>query len=219
MYAGVDEAGRGPVIGPLVVAGVAGPTETVPDGVGDSKQLPPDRRKRLEARIREAKALNVAVVEIPAAHLNDRMQQGQTLDAIETDAFACVLSELAPSRAVVDTVGSDPDAFAQTLARAVEGEIDVEARSRADETDPLVGAASIVAKVARDTAVDAIETEIGEPVGSGYPSDPTTQAFLEDWRSRTPDPPPHTRTAWSTMTRLGFGVTTLADFDPNGGTK
>lgn len=210
MYAGVDEAGRGPVLGPLVVAGVAGRPEAVPEGVGDSKTLAPQRREQLAERIRET-SLEVAVEQVTAEVLNDRMEQGVSLDEIEAEAFARVLDELAPPSAVTDTVGSDPEDFATRLEATIATDCEVTARAGADASDPMVSAASIVAKVRRDAALQRIGDELDAEIGSGYPSDARTRAFLEDWRERSVHPPPYARTAWSTLDDLGFGQRRLTE--------
>lgn len=209
-YAGVDEAGRGPVLGPLVVAGVAGRRDAVPDTVADSKTLAPARREALADQIHES-PLAVATRTLAAEQLNDLMGEGRTLDHIETQAFAAVLDELSPERVLVDPVGTDPDAFADRLTETVVADCSIRAEVEADARDPMVGAASIVAKVRRDAAIDRIREELGTDVGSGYPSDPVTRSFLEDWREQTPHPPPYARTAWSTLDEIGFGQRRLGE--------
>lgn len=218
MYAGVDEAGRGPVLGPLVVAGVLGAPDALPEGIADSKTLTPSRRARLAASIERAPELTVTRSVVSASEINRRMADGQTLDTIETHAFAEVLSVLGADAAVVDTVGADADTFGARLSERLEGACEVTARPRADETDALVGAASILAKVERDDRIRAIADEIGQDIGSGYPSDPTTRAFLTTWRKEHNQPPPFARDAWSTLEKLGFGSRTLTDFTTGGST-
>jgi ribonuclease HII len=213
MRAGVDEAGRGPVLGPLVVAGVRGPADAVPEDVDDSKALDADTRARLADAVRARDELRVAVRRVDAAEINERMADGATMNTLEAAAFADVLDELGAGRALVDAVGTDAAAFAADLEeRLAPADVRVEARKRADATDPLVGAASIVAKRARDRRVDALAEEVGEPIGSGYPSDPTTRAFLEAWRRDHRKPPAFARRAWSTLDDLGFGTRSLSEF-------
>jgi ribonuclease HII len=212
MYAGVDEAGRGPVLGPLVVAGVAGDPDQVPDGVDDSKQLTAETRNQLASSIEDS-PLTVAVCSIPADELNERMDEGENLNRIEAAAFAEVLRELETDDALLDQVGPDGEAFADEVADQVAGECAIEARVAADEDDAIVGAASIVAKVERDRAVAAIAEELDADVGSGYAHDERTRAFLEDWRETSIHPPPYTRHAWSTLDTIGFGQARLGE-DP-----
>lgn len=217
MYAGVDEAGRGPVLGPLVVAGVHADPDHVPDGVDDSKALSAAQRSELADQIRASSELRVHVRVIPASELNDRMQAGATLDAIETAAFAETLSALGAKRAIVDAVGADTDAFGARLQDLLDG-CQVQARKEADASDPLVGAASILAKTTRDARIEDLEVDAGEPIGSGYPSDPVTRRFLEDWRKQHTDPPAFARTAWATLEKLGYGNRTIDEFTTGGST-
>jgi len=214
MRAGVDEAGRGPVLGPLVVAGVAGPPRAVPAGVDDSKRLSPGLRARLAREIRGSTALGSVALVIDADELNRRMRAGENLNRIELHAFCQVIERLGAASAVVDALGSRPERLGAELTRRLG--VPVEARVGADRSDPLVSAASILAKVERDEAIVRIADELGADVGSGYPSDPRTRAFLRAWRAKHDEPPPHARTAWSTIEDLGFGRTTLDAFVAGG---
>lgn len=218
MHAGVDEAGRGPVLGPLVVAGVLADPDTLPDGIADSKRLTAEARERLAERLQAAPDVQIARVTVTAPELNRRMDEGQTLDTIEARAFLDALDALDPPRAVVDTVGQDADGFGARLTEAYPGECRIEARREADVSDPVVGAASILAKVERDARVARLADEVGEPIGSGYPSDPATRSFLEAWRERRTQPPPFARTSWATLERLGFGTRKITEFDEGGST-
>jgi len=199
IIAGADEAGRGPVLGPLVVAAVAvpEPRRLAAMGVRDSKLLRADRREELDRAIRAEG--RVAVRVLPAAELNRRMATA-TLNTIETEAFASALAELAPQRAIVDACDTDAQRFGARVARLLPPPgFPVKAEHKADTNHAVVGAASIVAKVARDAAVRAIAAEVGEDVGSGYPHDPVTVDFLKRWRAHHKGLPPHTRIYWSTV--------------------
>jgi ribonuclease HII len=78
--------------------------------------------------------------------------------------------------------------------------VDVHAEHRADESYPLVAAASVVAKVERDARIDALADDYAEygPIGSGYPSDPTTRDFLRTYVEETGTLPDCARASWST---------------------
>lgn len=214
MYAGIDEAGRGPVLGPLVVACVHANPEHLPDAIADSKTLTPTKRASLHEALASNPRVTIATRTISAHAINQAHRQGRTLDQLEEDAFAHLLEETHAQRALVDTVGPNPSAFQQRLRQRVPA-CEVTAKKKADETDPLVGAASIVAKHERDTRMQAIEDDAGEPLGSGYPHDATTRAFLETWRERSPHPPSFAREAWSTLADLGFHNHTLTEFPRN----
>lgn len=214
MYAGIDEAGRGPVLGPLVVACIHGDPQGLPDGVGDSKTLTPAKRASLHGALTSDPRFTIATRTLPASAINQAHRQGRTLDELEEDAFARLLTSTQARRAIVDTVGSNPAAFQRRLTQRVPS-CEVTAKKKADETDPLVGAASIVAKHERDARMQAIEDDAGEPLGSGYPHDATTRAFLETWRERSPKPPAFAREAWSTLQDMGFNNHTLTEYTGN----
>lgn len=217
MRAGVDEAGRGPVMGPLVVAGVCGDPSSLPDQVDDSKKLDPGTRESLHEEIVGDDRFSCIVRILPARELDRRMRQGTSLTEIEVDAFLQVLEALDAPQATVDALDSRPERLGPRLTRALEGYCEVTARVGADASDRLVGAASILAKVTRDRAMRVVAAELGRPVGSGYPSDPTTRRFLETWRTEHRHPPPYARTTWSTIKDLGFGNASLAGFSSTPG--
>lgn len=211
MYAGIDEAGRGPVLGPLVVACIHGDPQDLPKGVQDSKTLTPTKRASLHDALTSHPRFTIATRTIPASAINQAHRQGRTLDELEEDAFAHLLERTKARSAIVDTVGSNPAAFQRRLTQRVPT-CEVTAKKKADETEPLVGAASILAKHERDARMQAIEDHAGEPLGSGYPNDATTRTFLEAWRERTPKPPSFAREAWSTLQDMGFNNCTLTDY-------
>jgi ribonuclease HII len=195
MRFGVDEAGKGPVLGSMFAAAVRADPATLPDGVGDSKGIAPARREQLDERIRAA-ADAVAVAEIPVERIDDPATDmnsltvaahAEALDGVATDGLA----------GMVDAGDTDAERFGRQVADGLEPTVDITAEHGADETDPLVGAASIVAKVARDSHVEDIAAEYGD-VGSGYPSDPTTREFLANYVDANGELPDCARTSWST---------------------
>lgn len=216
IVAGVDEAGRGPVLGPLVVAAVRGDREEMAAlGVDDSKALDPAERERLDGAVREAaEAVHVEVLD-PAAV--DEAVRGPGLNRLELEAFARACAGVDAEAVVADACGPDAEAFARDLARQLPREADVHAAHGADADDPAVGAASILAKVRRDAAVEALARELGRDVGSGYPSDPNTRAFLEAWVEEHDDLPPGTRRSWGTaqdLVRPETGLDAFAEGPP-----
>jgi len=195
MRLGVDEAGKGPVLGSMFAAAVRAEPDALPEGVGDSKGIAPGRRERLDEQIRSV-AESVAVAEVPVARIDDPETDMNTLTvAAQAEALSGVAQDGLPG--MVDAGDTDADRFGRRVADRVDAAVDLAAEHGADETDPLVGAASIVAKVARDSHVDALAETHGE-VGSGYPSDPTTRAFLANYVQRHGDLPDCARSSWST---------------------
>ncbi len=195
MRIGVDEAGKGPVLGSMFAAAVRAEPAALPADVADSKALSRERRTSLAAEIRDTAAA-VAVAEVPV----DRIDDPETdMNTLTVDAHASVLAETATpdSRVTVDAAETDAERFGRRLADRLDTEPEILARHRADESDVVVGAASIVAKVARDAHVDRLADAYGE-VGSGYPSDATTRTFLAEYVRSHGSLPDCARSSWRT---------------------
>ena len=201
MIVGVDEAGRGPVIGPLVVAGVAVESDVPLRQMNcrDSKKLSPEKREALAPEIEKVSRFEVVV--IPAEQI-DVMRAEMSLNDFEAKLFAEVIAKLRPETAYVDAADVDEIEFKRSVRRELAFDVEIVSQHNADELFPVVSAASILAKVCRDREMRSIEESIGMTIGSGYPSDPDTIAFLEKWIREKGSLPPHTRASWDTARRL-----------------
>ena len=204
---GIDEAGRGPVFGPLVVAGVAveDPAILVELGCRDSKKLTPGRREAIDRQLRANPDVRIEV-RVISADVLDAERQRLTLYDIEVERFRDIGKALRPKILYVDAADVDAARFGKAVSRGLPRGTKVVSEHKADDTYPVVGAASIVAKVARDAAVAEyarrLERQLGMPLGSGYASDPLTQAFLRTWHERFKDLPEGTRRSWATIKEL-----------------
>ena len=203
---GVDEAGKGPVLGSMFAAAVWVEDEDVlPDGIADSKRLSPTRRETLAERIRSDARITVGVAEITTERIDDAHTDMNSLTveahagSIERALSDVVDEATTTPMGLCDACDTDADRFARRVADACDLEIVVDAEHGADDGSPVVGAASVIAKVERDAHVAALSTEYGE-IGSGYPSDPTTRTFLEEYVATEAELPPCARTSWSTCT-------------------
>jgi len=210
LIAGVDDAGRGPIIGPLVIAGVLVPEEQQKElwelGVRDSKLLTPVTRTQLNAKIR-ATVVKFSLVEAQPKEIDDFVLHGgrlRRLNYLEARMMATVLSDLAPSEAYVDAsdvnearYGADIREF---LPESLKG-MRIVSEHHADRTFPVVSAASIIAKVRRDALVDELRDQYGD-FGSGYITDPKTMSFLRSWRQTHSEYPPIVRMSWKTVREL-----------------
>ena len=201
MFCGIDEAGRGPVIGPLVVCGVAVASDEVlrQMGVKDSKKLSPKKREELEPMI--LAAAKVEIVEVPAEEI-DAVRSTITMNELEARVFASIIERLDPEHAYLDAADANEDEFERMVQSHLKRKVQITSKHKADDTYPVVSAASIIAKVNRDRSVRAIEREIGRPIGSGYTSDPKTVSFLNSWISEKKSLPPHCRRSWCTSKNL-----------------
>jgi ribonuclease HII len=197
---GVDEAGKGAVLGPMVVAGVACDDPAVFEawGVRDSKALTPKRRQALFEQIREYYLFAVVVI---SANEIDCLRATATMNAIVAQAHAAVIDRLQPARAIVDACDVNPRRYRDMVAAGLQQPCEILSEHKADENHAVVAAASIVAKVLRDRAIRDLSGEFGE-IGSGYPSDPATCAYLEGYIAAHGSPPACARTTWKTVTAL-----------------
>jgi ribonuclease HII len=193
MRVGVDEAGKGPVLGSMFAAAVRADPADLPEGVGDSKGIPAQRRERLAADVRAA-ADTVALAEVAVERIDDPDTDMNELTVL---AHAEALGEAAApdDEAVVDAGDTNAVRFERRVGRRVPPA--VRAEHGADGTHAIVGAASIVAKSAREAHVADLAAEYGS-VGSGYPSDPTTRAFLRDYADEHGSLPACARESWQT---------------------
>ena len=193
---GADEAGKGPVLGSMFAAAVACDPAALPDGIDDSKRLPPARREELAANLAGDDRISVGVAEIPVRRIDAPETDMNTLTVLaQAEAISAVAE--AGMAGIVDAGDTDEARFGRRVADAVDAEVEVTPEHGADEVHGIVGAASIVAKVARDAHVAALAEAYGE-VGSGYPSDPTTRAFLADYVDEHGELPACARASWST---------------------
>jgi ribonuclease HII len=206
MICGVDEAGRGPVIGPLVIAGVTfqNDFELKENGVKDSKKLSASRRRVLADKIKEI-ADNFEIIKISAQDIDD-MRRVMTLNEIEVNVFSKVIEKLKPDICYVDAADVKDERFGKDIQSKLGFKTKIISKHKADEIYPIVGAASIIAKTTRDYEISIIESELRKkldiPLGSGYPADPITQNFLNKWLLKFGKLPPQTRYSWKTSQKL-----------------
>jgi ribonuclease HII len=206
MICGVDEAGRGPVFGPLVIAGVTiqDDSELKEIGVRDSKKLTPNRREILAKKIREI-AEKYEIIIISASDIDD-MRKVMTLNELEVSAFSKIIEKLRPDVCYVDSADVNQERFGTDILSKLSFKPKIVSKHKADDIYPIVGAASIIAKTTRDENVRKIAQELEKklnlPLGSGYPADPITKKFLKTWIKTYGELPPHTRRSWETAQRL-----------------
>jgi ribonuclease HII len=198
---GVDEAGRGPVVGPLVVAGVLVEDDTPlrEMGVKDSKKLSTTRREELSGRILEVAECEIKVV--PAEDI-DEMRELMTINELEARVFASIVAVLRPELAYLDSADANCETFETLVRKELDFDLEIVSEHKADEVYPVVSAASVIAKERRDREVERIREELGIEIGSGYPADPVTVEFMKKWISEKGDLPPHTRRSWENARRM-----------------
>lgn len=202
VYCGVDEAGRGSVMGPLVVGTVfvESDTDLLDIGVKDSKKLTPNKRAAMYDRITDC-AIHWCTIVTSAADI-DRLRQEISLNEIELRMFAEGVSSHEASAVYADCPDINESGFAARLANALGNGAEIIAKHKADDTYPVVSAASIIAKVTRDRMLDDIRAEFGENIGSGYPSDHYTMEFIERWIMENGRAPEHVRCSWEPVKQM-----------------
>ena len=196
MFCGVDEAGRGSAMGPLVVGVVYVESDgrLADIGVKDSKKLTPKRREAMYDEIVDS--VNHWCTVIASSEDIDEQRKNISLNEIELNMFADGTTRWKADTIYADCPDINEGSFTARLGVKVGKDVQVIAKHKADDTYLVVSAASIVAKVTRDRMMEDIRKEFGTNVGSGYPSDHYTMDFIRDWIAENGSAPPHVRTSW-----------------------
>ncbi len=198
---GIDEAGRGPVVGPLVICGVllrkSKLDQLAGRGIKDSKLLSSSRRQTLKEEI-ESLAEGVEMVIISPSEIDSC-----NIGDLELKGMVKLINRFLPDQVFVDALTSRPDLYERKIRSLLFSKIRVElvVENRADKNYPIVGAASILAKVERDRRIRFLEKKYGA-LGSGYPSDPRTIDFLRNYFRVHGDFPRVVRRRWRTIQKL-----------------
>ena len=184
LVCGIDEAGRGPVIGPLVMAGVLieeGEEEKLRNiGVKDSKMLTPDQRssmfKQILASVREYRIISLT----PDVIDENLKSDASNLNLLEARTTAQIINYLKPDKAILDLPDRNKERYLNYIVPLLDNkDITMIAEHKADQNYSVVSAASILAKVTRDMYIVHLHEAVGEDFGSGYTSDDKTIKFLQ----------------------------------------
>lgn len=208
LIAGLDEAGRGPVIGPLVIGCVVMHQKDLhildEIGVDDSKHLSPKKRAFLAGEIKRvcliAKTLVISAEKLNEMHYKKKL----TLNQIEEQGFAQLINELQqkPQAIFLDACDVNEDRFGKTIGKMLTFTPDqIVSKHKGDAIFKIVGAGSIIAKTHRDQIIEHYKQKYGE-IGSGYPSDPKTKVFLRTYYAKNRKFPPIVRTWWKTCDNI-----------------
>jgi len=197
LICGIDEAGRGAVLGPLVVAGVCLPEEQLflleRLGVKDSKLLKHPVRERIMAELdRHGVAFFYSLLlpaEIDAVSIN----------ALEIREAITIINNLAPHEVYIDVPsrGRGIDYYCQKIKRGVAPGVIINGGNKFDTLHRVVGAASIVAKVMRERSIEELKLHYGN-FGSGYPNKRTVLYIQEHYDKIKPI----ARMKWSTIAKI-----------------
>jgi len=201
---GADEAGKGPVIGSMFVAGLVIEEDRLFDlagfGVRDSKLLAPARREVLAKKI-SAIATDQYILEVKPQMI-DELREVMTMNEIMVRSFSSVVARLHADRAMLDAADVNAERFACRVKAASKTSMEVRAEHKADQHYQVVSAASILAKVRRDASMRELEEAMHCKIGSGYPHDQDTLDFLSQWVKEKHELPPCARHSWKTAERI-----------------
>jgi ribonuclease HII len=208
--AGVDDAGRGAVIGPLVIAGVLLDEKDLQKlkemGAKDSKLLSPHRREFLATEIRKV-VTKYVVLKLQPNEIDIVVRSGRKLhklNYLEAQTMARVIEELKPDKVYVDASDVLEERFKQHILECLPFKVDIVSEHKADRNYVAVSAASIIAKVERDKEVSLLSEVYGD-FGSGYPSDSRTMNFLEKLMKNTDEYPDFIRKSWKPAKKVKDG--------------
>jgi ribonuclease HII len=203
---GIDEAGRGPVIGSMFIGGFMVDEKDLDKveelGVKDSKKLSDMKRENLRSKLEQHG--EVFLKEFTADDIDD-LREVMSLNEIELKGFADLIDEARPDKVFMDLPEPDGNRFIGKVKDLldIDGEkIDFVAEHGADDEYPVVSAASIVAKSARESHVEELQRKYGYDFKSGYPHDAPTINFLEKFLDEKGRLPQETRLSWSTAERI-----------------
>ena len=183
LVAGLDEAGRGPIIGPMVIAGVVIEendfNRLISIGVKDSKLLSQKQREKLFAKIIKI-AINYKIIIIEPKEIDAALKSMHlNLNKLEAMKFAEIINVLNPNKAIIDCPSNNILIYKNYIGKFIKNkDIELIIEHKADLNYVVVSAASVLAKVIREKEMEKIKKLYGD-CGPGYMSNPITQKFLE----------------------------------------
>jgi|Deesub1362B_J571_1020462.scaffolds.fasta_scaffold00003_495 ribonuclease HII len=198
---GVDEAGRGPVIGPMVIVGV----ELNEDLLAklekviskDSKGYSSGRREKLYNWIIDMDVSIYPLIIYPFT-IDMWIKFLGGLNEMEAYFMSQIINFMKAQKVILDSCDNDPRRFSDRLHRYLKRKVDILCETNADVKYTVVSIASIIAKVIRDREIVRLGEEFGFEA-SGYPSDPKTLNIVDKWIEKHGYPPPFARWEWKTI--------------------
>jgi len=186
---GIDDAGRGPLIGPMILSGVLIDNKLDKEfkrlGVKDSKQLTEKRREFLAEIIKE-KAETFEIVIVTPDEIERMNKKGINLNEVEALATAKIINRINKGykkiKVFVDCPSTSIVKWQHSLKMKVKNpeNMDISCEHKADKNHVSVSAASILAKSIREKEMSKLKKKYGDEIGSGYTSDPKTKTFLKN---------------------------------------
>jgi len=198
---GIDDAGRGSMLGPLVIAGVSLDKKNLKKlsalGVKDSKKLSPKLREHLYKKI--IKIVDDYYVAKISSKSIDVSVKKHGLNDLEAKYMAKVVSKLNSHTSYVDSCDVNPARFGRKISEMSDNH-KIKSYHHADSKFVIVSAASIIAKVTRDKAIMKLRKD--HNLGSGYPSDPVTVKFVAEYYKKNQTMPSFVRKSWKPVQKI-----------------
>ncbi|BFI73628.1 ribonuclease HII [Nanoarchaeota archaeon] len=209
---GIDEAGRGPVIGPMVIAGYCIKEEKmdklIDTGVKDSKELTRKEREDIYKKIIEISDKYKYIIIDPKTI--DYYVYKNKLNYLEFENMIKIIKDIKPDKVIIDSPLRDTKKVVEYFKNNLNENIEIVAENKADKNYPVVSAASIIAKVNRDWEIDKIKEKLNIDFGSGYPSDERTIKAIKEDYDKLKD---YIRESWFTIKKIKSGKQkNIADF-------
>jgi len=182
---GIDDAGRGPVLGPMILAGVLMDENEVVElkklDVKDSKMLTPERRRIIGDKIISRFECHIEVTS------PQEIDDSTNLNYLEAIKAAMVINKLVKKaggkvKVIVDCPSVNIKKWGDDLMKLIKDpkKVSLFCEHKADVNHLIVSAASVIAKEKREDEIFKLKFRVGEDFGSGYPSDPKTKEWLKD---------------------------------------
>ncbi len=199
---GIDESGRGPVCGPMVMCGYLIEEDKIDTlkelGVKDSKLLSREKRTKL-APILKNTADDYVLLKISAEEIDKRVSN---LNRLEIEKMQQIINALNPDKVVIDSPEVNTAKFTEKIRSKLKNKkLNIVSENYADKKYLEVGAASILAKHLRDKEIAKLCEAHGD-FGSGYPSDENTIRFLKAWIKKNKEFPDFVRKSWFTAQKI-----------------
>ena len=215
LICGIDEAGRGSVIGPLVIAGISIKKSNIKKlediGVRDSKALTKNKRSFLFDKILDVSEF-VCIYKLDCKTIDENVYQ-KKLNKLEGIIMSSIIKYISADIAYVDSCDINIDRYTNYLKSNLnlKSNINIIAMHKADRLNPIVSAASIIAKVTRDREIQILE-EIFQNIGSGYPSDKKTMCFIKNWIKEYKEFPNFVRKSWRPIKEITYRQSKVYEF-------
>lgn len=215
LICGIDEAGRGSVLGPLVIAGINIKNSDIKKleeiGVRDSKALTRKKRGFLFDKILDISEF-VCIYKIDCKTIDENVYQ-RKLNKLEGGIMSTIIKYLEADVAYVDSCDVNINRYTNYLKSNLDlkNNTSVIAMHKADRINPAVSAASIIAKVTRDREIQVLEEKF-QNIGSGYPSDKKTMYFIHNWIKEYKEFPNFVRKSWKPVREIICKQSKIYDF-------